>query len=61
VSKESACNVGDTVSIRGSGISLDKAMATHFSIHAWSWPATVHGVARVGHDLVSKPPPEHLG
>ena len=21
-----------------------------------AWPATVHGVARVGHDLVTKPP-----
>ena len=57
MSKRSAFNVGDMVSIRGSGISLEKAMATHFGIHAWSWPTTVHGVARVGHDLVSKPPP----
>ena len=22
-----------------------------------AWQATVHGVARVGHDLVTKPPP----
>ena len=22
-----------------------------------AWRATVHGVARVGHDLVTKPPP----
>ena len=22
-----------------------------------SWQATVHGIARVGHDLVTKPPP----
>ena len=22
-----------------------------------AWQATVHGVARVGHDVVSKPPP----
>ena len=22
-----------------------------------AWPATVHGVTRVGHDLVTKPPP----
>ena len=45
-------------------------MATHSSILAWkihgqrslvgysSW-GTVHGVARVGHDLATKPPP-HL-
>ena len=38
--------------------------ATHSSILAWrfcmdrgAWQATVHGVARVGHDLVTKPPP----
>ena len=40
---------------------LEKEMATHFSILAWripvdrgAWRATVHGVARVGHDLVTK-------
>ena len=38
-------------------------MATHSSILAWRiiwtevWQAAVHGVARVGHDLVTKPPP----
>ena len=35
-------------------------MATHSSILAWEIPwteATVHGVTRVGHDLVTKPPP----
>ena len=43
---------------------LEKEMATHFSILAWripidrrTWQATVHGVTRVGHDLVTKPPP----
>ena len=43
---------------------LEKEMATHFSILAWripmfrgAWQATVHGVARVGHNLVTKPPP----
>ena len=25
-----------------------------------AWLATVHGVARVGHDLVTKPPPPHF-
>ena len=42
---------------------LEKEMATHFSIIAleipWiegAWWATVHGVARVGHDLATKPP-----
>ena len=24
-----------------------------------AWQATVHGVARVGHDLATKPPPPH--
>ena len=40
-------------------------MATHFSILAWRIPQTeepgrlhtVQGVARVGHDLATKPPP----
>ena len=37
-------------------------METHSSILAWkimervAWQATVHGVARIGHDLVTKPP-----
>ena len=34
---------------------LEKEMATHSSIPAWR--ATVHGLARVGHTLVTKPPP----
>ena len=41
---------------------LEKEMATHSSILAWrilrtegAWWATVHGVARVGHDLATKP------
>ena len=42
--------------------SLEKEMATHFSILAWeiqwtegAWQATVHGVAkRIKHDLVTK-------
>ena len=38
-------------------------MATRFNILAWrmpmdrgAWRATVHGVERVGHDWVTKPP-----
>ena len=27
------------------------------SMHRGPWRATIHGVARVGHDLVTKPPP----
>ena len=41
---------------------LEKEMATHFNVLAWripmdrgAWQATVHGVTRVRHDLVSKP------
>ena len=40
---------------------LEKEMATHSSILAWripvdrgAWQATVHGVTRVGHNLVTK-------
>ena len=42
-------------------------MATHSSILAGesmereAWQATVHGVTRVGHDLVTKPPPPEGG
>ena len=45
---------------------LEKEMATHSSILAWrildrgAWQATVHGVARVRHDLVTKPPPAFI-
>ena len=46
---------------------LEKEMAIHSSIPAWripmdrgAWQATVHGVARVGHDLAIKPPPPPL-
>ena len=36
---------------------LEKKMATHSSIHAWdreAWLATVLGVTKVGHDIVTK-------
>ena len=43
---------------------LEKGMATHSSILAWripmdraAWRATVQGVARVRHNLATKPPP----
>ena len=38
--KESACNPGDMGSILGLGRSLEKGMATHFSILAWRIPWT---------------------
>ena len=45
---------------------LEKGMATHSSGNPFSpgesqgqrsWQATVHGIARTGHDLVTKPSP----
>ena len=36
--KESACSVGDQGLIPGSGLSLEKEMATHSSILAWKIP-----------------------
>ena len=38
--KDSACNAGDLGSIPGSGRSLEKEMAIHFSILAWRIPWT---------------------
>ena len=45
---------------------LEKEMATHSSILAWETPwteeisqAIVHGVARVRHNLATKPPQPH--
>ena len=38
--KESACNMGDTVSISGLGRSLEKGMAPHSSVLAWRTPCT---------------------
>ena len=44
---------------------LEKEMATHSSILAWKilWTeepgSTVHGVARVGHNLATKLPPPY--
>ena len=41
---------------------LEKEMATHSTILAWRIPWTeepgrIHGIARVGHNLVTKSPP----
>ena len=43
---------------------LEKEMATHSSILAWripwteeAWQTIIHGIARVRHNLVTKPPP----
>ena len=64
VSKESACNAGDPGLIPGSGRSPGEGNGNPFQypclenpMDRGAWKATVHGVARVGHDLVTKPPP----
>ena len=56
--KESSCNAGDTGSIPGSRISLEKEMTTHSSILAWEIPWTEEpgksmGSQRVRHDWVT--------
>ena len=62
VSKESACNVGDPSPIPGSGRSPGSKCnpfqysCLENSMGRGAWQATVHGVARVGHDLEPKPP-----
>ena len=64
VSKESDCNAGDPGSIPGSGRSPGEgnSNALQYSclenpMDRRTWWATVHGVIRVGHDLLTKPPP----
>ena len=64
VGKESACKSGDPGSIHGSGRSLGEGNGNPLQycclknpIDRGAWWATVHGVARVGHYLVTKPPP----
>ena len=62
VGKESANNAGDPGSIPGSGRSPGKGNGNplHYSclenpMDRGAWQAIVHGVARVGHDLATKP------
>ena len=64
VSKESACNAGDLGSIPGLGRSPGEGNGNPLQyscvenpMERGAWWATVHGVARVGHDLATKPPP----
>ena len=63
VGKESACNSGDMDLIAGSGRSPGKGNGNPFQysclenpMDRGDWQATVHGVARVGHNLMTKPP-----
>ena len=61
-SKESTCNAEDPGSSPGQKDPLEKEMVTHSSILAWenpmdrgAWRAIVCGVARVRHNLATKP------
>ena len=61
--KESACSVEDLGSIPGSGRSPGEGNGKPLwysclenPTYRRVWWATVHGIARVGHDLVIKPP-----
>ena len=67
VGKESACNAGDLGLIprlgRSSGEGNDNPLqysCLENPKDRGAWRATVHGVARVGHDLATKPPPRYL-
>ena len=61
--KESACNAGDPGLIPGSGRSTREGNDNPLQyscldnpMDRGAWQATVHGVSRVGHNLVNKPP-----
>ena len=58
-SKASAYNVGDLGLISGSERPPGEGNGNPFQYSCLenAWQAIVHGVARVGHDLVPKPPP----
>ena len=66
VSKESACNAADPGLMHGSGRSPGEGNGDPLQyyclenpMHRGAWQAAVHGAARVGHDLVTKPLPPH--
>ena len=63
VGKESACNAGDPGSVPGSGRSPGEGNGNSLQysclenpMDRGAWQAAVHGVARLRHDLTSKPP-----
>ena len=67
VGKESACNAGDQGLIPGLGRSPGEENGNRLQhsclenpMDRGAWRATDHGVARVGHDLATKPPPPIL-
>ena len=60
--KESACSAGDLSSIPGSGRSPGEGNGNPLQysclenpMDRGAWQATIHGITRVGHDLVTKP------
>ena len=64
VGKESICNAGDLGSIPGLGRTPGGGNGNPLQypclenpMDRGAWQAIVHGVARVGHDLATKPPP----
>ena len=64
VGKESACNAGDLGSLPGSGRPPGEGNGNPLQysclvnpVDRGAWWATVHGAARVGHDLATKPQP----
>ena len=64
-SKASAYNAGDPVSIPGWGRSPREGNGNPLQyscldnpIVREAWQATVHGVARIGHNLATTPPPQ---
>ena len=64
--KESACNMGDLGSIPGSGRSFGEGNGNPLQYSCLenpmdreAWQAAVHGVARIGHDLVINSPPRY--
>ena len=66
VSEESALEAGDPGFIPGSGRSPGEGNSNPLQysclenpMDRGAWQATVHGVTRVGHELVTKPSPPH--
>ena len=64
LSRESACNAEDPGSIPGSGRSTGGGNGNPLQysclenpMDRGAWRTTVHGVARIGHDLATKSPP----
>ena len=62
--KESACNAGDPGSIPGLGRSSGERNGNPLQYSSLenpmdkgAWQATVHGIARIRHNLATKPPP----